>query len=202
MEKIKNFIKVKYLFVGMVAAIYTIFIISCSMPNGDIKVIITENNGKIINDILVIPLYDNCNFGISAGPDGVGSKTGPKYIITKPFVYNGEDNFMSYVEKSKGIIIPPVIFIGNNKYVDSWLLVKNGFLIKLIHRSDVFGGANIVMKKTIKDVRHLLLESLLDSNRNQLFLRQQFDLGDTDKVETNLDNKSIYLLNKYLGRKA
>lgn len=155
---------------------------------------VIDGNGIKLNNIIVVPLYSK-SFVIGIGPDGKGFHSKQKLIVSKPFKFNSGDDLMANNIKTKGIYLPPLIFIGNSNYVDNWLFVKKGYYPKLARSSDIYSETPIIMIRTITNDNDKLFDMLLESKYDQNVLKKQFGIekGNYDIVVV-LDEKDIALL--------
>ena len=165
----------------------------CSMK-GVRHVTISDDNGDHIKNVLVVPLYSK-SFGIGFGPDGKGLHTKYKFIIKNLFSFNSGDDFMSNIVGSRGINLSPLIFIGRSNYVNNLLFIKKGFTPKLVSRADIYNDAPIVMTKSTENDNKVLIDMLLTSKYDQIFLKQQFGIEeDKREIAIVFDEKDIKLL--------
>jgi len=180
--------------------IHVVFIIvslsllnGCSMK-GVRHLTIYDDNGDHIKNVLVVPLYSK-SFGIGFGPDGKGLHTKYKLIIKNLFIFNSGDDFMSNIVGSRGINLSPFIFIGRSNYVYNLLFIKKGFAPKLAARADIYNDAPIVMTKSTENDNMILIDMLLTSKYDQIFLKQKFGIDeDKNEIAIVFDEKDIKLL--------
>jgi hypothetical protein len=168
----------------------------CSM-DGVRHLIVVDENGQQLKGILIIPLYSR-SFGIGVGPDGKGYHTKQQLMITKPFVFDSGDDLMSKKISTKGVILPPFVFIGRSNYVDNWLFVKKEFSPKLVQSVDIYGEAPIVMVKSSGTDNTKLIDVLLAPKHDQSIMRKQFGVEEIrHEITVVFDEKDFALLEKY-----
>lgn len=172
----------------------------CAMDGARYLVVVDEN-GNQLNGILIVPLYSK-SFGIGVGPDGKGFFTKSQLIVTKPFVFNSGEDLMSKKISTKGVNLPPFIFVGSSNYVDNWLFIKKGFTPKLVQSSDIYGEAPIVLTKSSGNDSAKLIDMLLASKHDQNVLKKQFGVEwGKDEITVVFDETDIVLLKAHRGLK-
>jgi hypothetical protein len=183
MMKMKNLILI-YLVVAVISG--------CSME-GSKPVTVVDNNGKQIMDVLVFPLYES-SYGIGIGPDGKGLHFGSR-VFTKQLVINSGDDLLKKQINSKGLMIPPLIYLGSSNYVGNYLFAKKGYAPQVVERYALFNEARIVMTKTENDEYGKVIDKFLAQDSDQIGLKRMFNAEHLNQnIQIVLDSKDIALL--------
>lgn len=164
---------------------------------GNRQVTVIDENSKAIQDIVVLPLYKS-SYGIGIGPDGCGPWLSSK-VFTKPFRFSSGEDLMSKQIQGRGIIIPPVIFIGISKYVSRWIFIRKGYTPITVDESIIYGDAPIVMIRSNNEENKEYINLLLSKNPDQDELKKIFKAGDLEgDIKLDLDTKDVSLFKSNL----
>lgn len=169
-----------------------LIITGCAM-GGVRYVSVIDNNNINIKDIVVFPLYSS-SFGIGIGPDGNGPQSSPR-AFTKPVLFSSGQDIISKQIQGRGVIIPPLVFIGTSKYVEHWLFIKKGYEPLLVSSSDIYKDAPIVMTLSENGARKRCIDVLLAENPDQTTLKEIFNSSHlSENINVELDREAIMLL--------
>jgi len=167
----------------------------CAM-DGVKYLIVVDENGNQLKSILIVPLYSKA-FGLGIAPEGHGWHTKGKLIVKKPFVFNSGEDLMSKKIHTRGVILPPLMFIGSSNSVDNWLFIKKGFAPKMVDSSDIHGNVIVLIKSNGNDTAKLI-DMLLASEHDQNMLKKQFGVEWVkDEIAVIFNKKDIELLKTY-----
>jgi len=170
----------------------------CAMT-GVRRVTILDSQGGSLNGILVVPLYANSG-GVGFGAEGDGPHSVAQLLVNKPFMFNSGEDLMSKLIQIRGVIIPFPFppwccFVGKSHVVESWLLMKEHYVIKALHQNDIYLDSPIVMTLSTGNECERVIGLLLQPNVDQQTLKKLFNVewlkGD---VQVNLDTQARALL--------
>ncbi|MRR56820.1 MAG: hypothetical protein EG824_01200 [Deltaproteobacteria bacterium] len=166
--------------------------------DGRREVIITDEVGAPINQVLVVPLYIS-SFDINIGVEGkpLTKPRGREVAITKPFLFNSGDDIVANQIHSRGIIvpIPPFAYTGSDHTVYRYLMIKAGYSPTVLSHHDVASRRWKPMRRTSNDQISGIIQLLLAARPSQEALRELMNASDLqDPIQIRLSPEDIALL--------
>jgi len=136
----------KYEIRGAILLAVSIAIAGCNNGKGSARKEVVNDRGEQLNHVCVVPLYKKLS-GVAIGPDGKGVDASPGFYLMAPYVVDSGDDFMRKLLPSLPIIAP-MLAMGTGYYDERLLLIKDGYLPRLVGRSDLFHEESIVLVTT------------------------------------------------------
>jgi hypothetical protein len=102
---------------------------------------------------------------------------------------------MSKQLQGRGIIIPPVVFIGTSKYVKRWLFIKHGYASLLVSEEEIYGSSPLLMTPSGSEENSEAIHILLSKKIDQSALKKLFNVPDLkEDIKLNFDTTDMRLL--------
>jgi hypothetical protein len=175
----------------VVSVLAIAFLAGCAM-DGKRTLTISSRTGEPLTGIVAVPLYSTSG-GVSAGADGKGIHSDTKNVITRPFVLDSGDDLAKKKIQSRGLLLPPLVYVGSSNYLRRCLLLKAGYQPLLLDESALSHGA-IIMEPDISDGPSTAAAILLSATPSQEALRTLFETKVSGPLLVELDDQDRHLL--------
>lgn len=131
-------------------------------------------------------------------PDGNGLHAPYTPVIMEPFVFTSGDDILTNKVPARGLMLVPILYIGDFKSVHRWLILKKGYSPLAIDENVVWEARPIAMTASPRDEVTPCIDLLLAAKPDQGALRTMMNAQDiTESIAVRLDAKDKALLRKY-----
>jgi hypothetical protein len=165
------------------------------------EVVIADEGGTPLNDVLVVPLYVS-SFDVNVGIEGkpLAKSYSREAIITKLFLFNSGEDIIAKQIPSRGVIVPvpPFAYSGSNHTVYRYLIVKSGYAPVVLSHHDVASRQWKPMVRTVGSQTPRIVQLLLTDAPDQEAIKNLMNATDMkDSIQIRLSPEDVALLQSY-----
>lgn len=185
---------------AILLTLLSVVVVGCAM-NGRREVVVPDEDGTQLHEVLVIPLYLN-SFDVNIGIEGkpLAKSYNREVVITKLFLFNSGEDIIAKQIPSRGVIvpIPPIAYSGSDHTIIRYLIVKSGYQPIVLSHHDVASKRWKAMTRTAENPLPSIIQLLLSSTPDQAGLKNMMNATDLkDSIQVRLSPEDVALLRSY-----